>query len=150
MISIRGQSGFPQFINRWPEDFFKERRSGKHTSDLWLLQGEYAQQVPLFPLYWISVKKISNFSLYLVRCFVTGGEPAFTPSHSRVMEAVLIRLCNKHLSQHKATGASPYASKWKVVVEKYNELRFTVLHSHLSEQTGLQLLPINVSTLTKW
>nr|CAB3262884.1 uncharacterized protein LOC100184639 [Phallusia mammillata] len=84
------------------------------------------------------------------RTFTSGGEVAFSPSCSRVMSAIFMRLCDRHMSPTRASAGQHYLSQWKTVVNKYNELRRSLLNSPVHDQTDMQLLPVNETTVIKW
>ena len=96
-------------------------------------------------------KVIIDFNIVHFRTFVTGGQVAQSPSKSRLVEAIMLRLTREAVEQRRAKGPeSPYLSKWKVVVLRYNALRNTVINSRLYESTKLQLYPVNETTISKW
>ncbi|KAJ7384065.1 hypothetical protein OS493_024079 [Desmophyllum pertusum] len=85
----------------------------------------------------------------MARSFVTAGQPALSPSKSRVVEAICVHLCDV-CTERRATTQDTYQSKWKEVIKKYNELRHTIANSRLCKETSLQLYCINETTLSKW
>ena len=72
------------------------------------------------------------------------------PSKSRLVEAIMIRLTGEAVEQRAKGPDSPYLSKWKVVLLRYNALRNTVVNSRLYDDTNLQLYPVNETTISKW
>ena len=54
------------------------------------------------------------------------------------------------LTDESVEQRAPYISKWKVVHHKYNELRHTVANSRVYQDTGMQLFPVNETTISKW
>ena len=66
------------------------------------------------------------------RCFLSAGAPSFTPSKSRIVETICIRLCDS-FSQHiyeTDNGQRIYISKWKRVLKAYNRVRATLMNSY--------------------
>ena len=87
------------------------------------------------------------------RVFLSAGSPAFLPSKSRLVEALLIIICDKHPNpvRGKAGGARTYTSRWKLILTEYAALRSRLFNSQpLMEGTGIFLFPINETTLKKW
>jgi hypothetical protein len=88
------------------------------------------------------------------RCFLSAGSPASSPSASRLVEAICIRLCDKITQPTRnklPSGRLVYVSRWKAILSEYNNIRARLLNSHaLLERTGLTLYNINESTLTRW
>jgi hypothetical protein len=62
----------------------------------------------------------------------------------------MIRLTGEAVEQRAKGPDSPYLSKWKVVLLRYNALRNTVINSRLYDDTNLQLYPVNETTISKW
>ncbi|CAB4038731.1 Leucine rich repeat containing, partial [Paramuricea clavata] len=85
----------------------------------------------------------------MARTFVTGGQVAQSPSTSRLVEAIMLQLSGETVEQRAKRHESPYLSKWKVVVLRYNTLRNTVINSRLYKSTNLQLYPVNETTICK-
>ena len=119
----------------------------------------FFQFPPIFSCFWIFLCfKNSYFilsiylflSLFFIRCFVTAGQPVSPPSRSRVVEAICIRLCDESADQRSQGPGKPYLSKWKVVLQKYNQIRRAVYNSPLHDEISLQLFAINESTLADW
>lgn len=81
---------------------------------------------------------------------MSAGSPALPPSRSRVVEAICIRLTDA-ITQPHLNAPGGYASRWKLVLSAYNQIRGRLHNSLLlSEQTDLALYSLNVTTLTKW
>ena len=72
------------------------------------------------------------------------------PSKSRLVEAIMLQLTGEAVEQRAKGPGSPYLSKWKVVLLKYNALRNTVVNSRIYKSTNLQLYPVNETTISKW
>ena len=88
------------------------------------------------------------------RCFTTGGSPSLSPSKSRLVEAVCIHLCSKHLGSTTVSlpeNNRKYQSRWKSVLGDYNRLRARLFNSTLlMEKTAITLFNINETTLLRW
>ena len=88
------------------------------------------------------------------RCFLSGGSPASSPSLSRVVETICIRLCDKITQPRTGVGADGqkvYISRWRCLLEAYNQVRSRVFNSQrLLEGTNLALFALNETTLVKW
>ncbi|KAK3720983.1 hypothetical protein QZH41_018540, partial [Actinostola sp. cb2023] len=87
------------------------------------------------------------------RCFITAGAPASSPSLSRIVEAICIRLCETYplsRTQHGHRGRKVYTSRWRLVLSAYNSIRARVFNSQSLEDTNFQLYHINESTLMNW
>ena len=88
------------------------------------------------------------------RCFMSGGAPASSPSKSRVVEAVCIRLCDaitQPLADSRPDGSPRYVSRWRQVLDAYNRVRARLFNSlELLEGTDLALFAINEATLLRW
>ena len=88
------------------------------------------------------------------RCFMSGGAPASSPSKSRVVEAVCIRLCDaitQPLADSRPDGTTRYVSRWRQVLDAYNRVRARLFNSlELLEGTDLALFAINEATLLRW
>ena len=84
------------------------------------------------------------------RCFMSAGSPACSPSKSRVVEAVCIRLCDaimQPLTDSRPDGSTRYASRWHQILEAYNRVRARLFNSlELLEGTDLALFMINEAT----
>jgi len=78
------------------------------------------------------------------------GSPALPPLRSPVVKAICIRL-TEAITQPHLNSPGGYASRWKLVLSAYNQIRGR-LHNNqlLSEQTDLTLYSLNETTLTKW
>lgn len=82
-----------------------------------------------------------------IKCsFTAGGLPAVSPDCSRVVEALCLRLCQKH--DRASHNGGKYASRWKLIVSEYNYLRVRMLYS--SEELDFLIPPINENTLKLW
>jgi hypothetical protein len=95
-------------------------------------------------------KNLFYYISYIFRTFVTGGQVARCPSKSRLVEAIILRLTGEAVEQRAKGPESPYLSKWKVILLRYNALRNTVINSRLYKDTQLQLFPVNETTISKW
>ena len=86
------------------------------------------------------------------RTFITAGAPALSPSRSRLVEAICLSLLERHpTSLPRGADRPRYVSRWRQVVQAYGGLRTRVMWCReLMEQTGLQLFPINETTLMMW
>ncbi|MEM7299286.1 MAG: hypothetical protein AAF391_13595 [Bacteroidota bacterium] len=87
------------------------------------------------------------------KCFLSGGSPALSPSKSRLVEALCINLCNDICNTRTVTrndGSKRYLSRWKQIVQEYNDIRARLFNSHLLEATNVTLFTINETTLRKW
>ena len=73
-----------------------------------------------------------------------------TLGQSRVVEAICIRLTDA-ITQPRVNTPGGYASRWKLVLSAYNQIRGH-LHNRqlLSEQTDLALHSLDETTLRKW
>lgn len=81
---------------------------------------------------------------------MSAGSPALPPSRSWVVEAICIRLTDA-ITQPRLNAPGGYASRWKLVLSAYNQIRGRLHNSQLlSEQTDLALYSLNETTLTKW
>ena len=86
------------------------------------------------------------------RCFLSAGSPASSPARSRVVEAICIRLCQRHPHARREVceGRPRYTSRWKLILQDYR-VRARVMNSlELLESTNLQLFTINERTLMAW
>lgn len=87
------------------------------------------------------------------RCFLSGGSPALSPSKSRVVEAICIRLCDKHTQPRRSveSGRRGYVSRWKLILEEYSKVQSRLFNSStLMAETNLALYTINETTLRQW
>ena len=94
-----------------------------------------------------------TYLYYYSRVFLSAGSADFSPSKSRLMEALLIIICDKHPNpaRGKAGGARTYTSRCKLILTEYAALRSRLFNSQpLMEGTGIFLFPINETTLKKW
>ena len=84
------------------------------------------------------------------RCFMSAGSPACSPSKSRMVEAVCIRLCDaitQPLTDLRPDGSTRYISRWRQILEAYNRVRARLFNSlELLEGTDLALFMINEAT----
>jgi hypothetical protein len=81
------------------------------------------------------------------RSFVSAGVPSLSPSKSRVVEAICIRLFNSITTCKR----DPYVSRKAQIIKKYNEMRSQIGQSIIvMEETGLALYQINETTLGLW
>jgi hypothetical protein len=87
------------------------------------------------------------------RCFLSAGSPASHPGKSRLVEALLIKLCDKITKprrERRARGKHVYTSRWQLVLSEYNNIRARLMSSQaLLEGTNLMLFTINETTLVK-
>lgn len=109
-----------------------------------------------------AVKRYFKFTLAIYttllckynRCFLSGGSPASFPSKSRVVEAMCIRLCDKHTQPKRTTDSSgrrTYESRWKLVLKEYSQAQARLFNSsRLMAETNLALFSINETTLRQW
>ena len=91
--------------------------------------------------------------LFFFLCFLSAGSPAFSPSKSRLVEALLIQICDRHPNpvRGKVGGARQYTSRWKQILSDYAALRSRLFNSQpLLEDTGIFLYSINETTLKNW
>ncbi len=99
-------------------------------------------------------------STTFLRCFLSAGFPASSPSKSRVVEAICLRLCDSisgpSRSTNKCAGPSgstrrDYSSRWNRILSEYNNIRARVMGScAVMESTSISLYPLNKATLLKW
>ena len=67
-----------------------------------------------------------------------------------MVEAICIRLTDA-ITQPRVNAPGGYASRWKLVISAFNQIRGRLNNSQLlTEQTDLALYHINETTLTKW
>ncbi|CAB3994603.1 Hypothetical predicted protein [Paramuricea clavata] len=93
----------------------------------------------------------------MARTFVTGGQVARCPSKSRLVEAIMIRFTGEAVEQRAKGPGSPYLSKWKVVLLRYNALRklsSTVASTTIQISNSIQLMrqqfPNGTRTRQEW
>ena len=89
------------------------------------------------------------------KSFISGTTPALHPAKSRLVEAILIHLCQQISSPGKRSrgdGNKPtYVSRWSLIIQEYKKLRARVLNSReLLDKTGITLYMINETTLRTW
>ena len=98
-------------------------------------------------------------STTFLRCFLSAGFPASSPSKSRVVEAICLRLCDSISGPSRATrSAGPsgssrreFRSRWNRILTEYNTVRARVMGSSaVTESTSISLYPLNKHTLIKW
>lgn len=84
----------------------------------------------------------------MTRCFISAEAPSLSPSKSRVVEAICIRLTSSITSAKKN---SVYVSRNAQILNRYNEIRSRVMQNPLvMSKTGLALYKINEKTLSLW
>lgn len=84
------------------------------------------------------------------RCVLgASSAPAQWPDCCRLVETIFIRLCNIFPSPpKKGKGAT---SRWSLILKNYHHIRQLVLgNSLLMNETSLQLVEVNQSTLIQW
>lgn len=90
----------------------------------------------------------------LYRCFLSAGSPASSPSKSRLVEAICIRLCHSITQPQKdrsSRGKERQTSRWKLILSAYNGVRARLFNSQaLLEGTNMVLFTINETTLLRW
>ncbi|XP_065903579.1 uncharacterized protein [Dysidea avara] len=89
------------------------------------------------------------------RCFLSGVSVPLSLHESRIVEAICILLCNRHIKSGRTSSAGgqsrTYLSKWDKVLKDYTALRARLYNSlDLLEGTNLALYTINKTTLQKW
>ena len=81
------------------------------------------------------------------RCFLSAGSPASHPRKSSLVEALLIKLCDritKPRREWRARGKHAYTSRWRLVISEYNNICARLMSSQaLLEGTHLMLFTIN-------
>ncbi|XP_056880780.1 uncharacterized protein LOC130521167 [Takifugu flavidus] len=84
------------------------------------------------------------------RCVLgSSGSPAQWPNCCRLIETIFVRLCNIHTSPKKRGQHS--ISRWSLILQDYKKIRQLVLcNGTLMEQTTLQLVVVNQTTLMQW
>ena len=99
----------------------------------------------------ILAEQLSNNNSPLLQMFFVCWLTSFaTLAQSRVVEAICIRLTDV-ITQPRVNAPGGYASRWKLVLSAYNQIRGRLHHCQLlSEQTDLALHSLNETTLTKW
>ena len=84
------------------------------------------------------------------RAFLGGKSRIMKPSKSRLTEALCIHLCQKFQAPSTKTDEKS-KSRWSTIVSEYMKVRARVLCSaQVIEQTGLELVVINETTLKEW
>ena len=77
--------------------------------------------------------------------------PAQWPDASRLVEALVIRLCDLHPNKKVIQTGAGRVPRWSLILGDYGNIRsFVVSNHHLMEETSLQLFELNNSTLTQW
>ncbi|XP_065905191.1 uncharacterized protein [Dysidea avara] len=89
------------------------------------------------------------------RSLLSGSPSPLGPKESRIVEAVCILLCQRHLDAGRSSGSGgcrrAYLPRWKLVLKDYNAIRSRLYHSWgVLEETNLALYHINRTTLRKW
>ena len=86
---------------------------------------------------------------YYFRCFLSAGAPAVSPTCSRIVEALCVKLCKRHpVAKH---DDSRYLSRWRLIISDYEAIRTRVLNCmELVDETTLTLPHINETTLIRW
>ncbi|XP_077396008.1 uncharacterized protein LOC144032178 [Festucalex cinctus] len=77
-----------------------------------------------------------------------GTEAAHSPSASRLVEAVFIRLCNVHSQNKSLCGVR--MSRWGLVLRDYSHIRDLCRSRPLVTAAPIQLVAVNHRTLTQW
>ena len=92
--------------------------------------------------------------LRMSKSFVSGTTPAVHPTKSRLVEAILIHLCQRITSPGKRSigGEKPkYVSRWNLIIQQYKMVRSRLVNSEkLLGKTGITLFMINETTLRTW
>ena len=92
--------------------------------------------------------------LFYQRCFLSAGSPASSPKKSRLVQAILVKLCDRITQprrERRADGKQTYISRWKLILSEYNNIRTRLMNSQaLLEGTNLMLYTINETTLVQW
>ena len=83
-----------------------------------------------------------------IRSFLGPGVPAQWPSCSRLVEAVIIRLCGKLLSPRKKDGK--YQPRFDAVLEVYSRIRTAILEQPTLIGSGIILPELNQHTIRTW
>ena len=87
------------------------------------------------------------------RCFLSAGAPSFSPSKSRLVEAICIRLCEviTQPSYQIDHGEKVYFLRCKRVLIAYNRVRARLVNSYkLLRDTNFTLFPINETRISLW
>lgn len=84
------------------------------------------------------------------RCVLgAGSAPAQWPDCCRLVEAVFIRLCVLHPAPVRR--GSHTDSRWSLILRDYHNIRQLVVSNALvMQQTNMQLVMVNQTTLTQW
>ncbi|XP_056885566.1 zinc finger protein 318-like [Takifugu flavidus] len=84
------------------------------------------------------------------RCVLgSSGSPAQWPNCCRLIETILVRLCNIHTSPKERGQHS--VSRWSLILQDYKKIRQLVLcNGTLMQQTTLQRVVVNQTTLMQW
>ena len=91
---------------------------------------------------------VCTYFFQFYRCFLSAGQPSCSPSKSRVVEAILIHLCD---SITQPLRQPRYVSRFKRVLSHYHSIQARLFNSHaLLERTNLMLYSINEAGITKW
>ncbi|XP_037089522.1 uncharacterized protein LOC119109876 [Pollicipes pollicipes] len=82
---------------------------------------------------------------------MSGGR-ALPPSRSRLVEALCLRLLQEYPGPRRPTANQPrQVSRRRLILAAYDRVRGRLHNSRaLLEGTGIQLYPLNESTLGKW
>ena len=77
------------------------------------------------------------------------GSTAQFPDCCRLIEAIFIRLCRLHKSPKKRGQGS--VSRWTLILDSYSTIR-SLIHNNgaIMQDTGLQLINVNLTTLRTW
>lgn len=94
------------------------------------------------PLFNMGENEDHYFIFGLVRCFVTAGESAMSPSTSRMAEAMCIQLCNQCTDKQSSGPKDFYVLSKEVVLKRYISIRHAVNFSCLCKQAPLMILTL--------
>ncbi|XP_051246739.1 uncharacterized protein LOC127358005 [Dicentrarchus labrax] len=84
------------------------------------------------------------------RCVLgSNSSPVQWPNCCRLVETVFVRLCNIHTSPQKMGQHS--MSRWSLILQDYKKIRQLILYNGIiMQQTPIQLVEVNQTTLTQW
>ena len=94
------------------------------------------------PLFNMGENEDHYFIFGLVRCFVTAGESAMSPSTSRMAEAMCIQLCNQCTDKQSSGPKDFYVSSKEVILKRYTSIRHAVNVSCLCKQAPLMIITL--------
>lgn len=86
----------------------------------------------------------------LKRCALTTSAPlAQWPDCSRLIEAIIVRLCGIHKSPKKQGKGT--VTRWTLILQDYRKIRQLILtNGAIMQDTNLQLVEVNQTTLIQW